>query len=160
MLVKHRNCHSVFSYFLDTEDGLEPVNMTLSLSGAVLIATLVTGFGLGLIEVYKWLPVETSIKTTAFTGVFALILGGACFNFRKKYRAYWGATEVATGFLIVIHRTMNTPTALNQPDIEYMIAVLTAGIYLMVRGFENIDQGLSTKHSQKSDNVKSPTRTA
>ena len=90
MLVKHRNCHSVFSYFLDTEDGLEPVNMTLSLSGAVLIATLVTGFGLGLIEVYKWLPVETSIKTTAFTGVFALILGGACFNFRKKYRAYWG----------------------------------------------------------------------
>ena len=50
---------------------------------------------------------------------------------------------------------MNNPTALNQPDIEYMIAVLTAGIYLMVRGFDNIDQGLSTKHSQKSDNVKS-----
>jgi len=78
------------------------------------------------------------------TGVVATGVSGAVlFYFRLKARCLYGCSEVLVGLLVAGAR-LNAEAApgLNAP---ILIALLTAGAYLVVRGLDNIHQGIKTQ---------------
>ena len=70
---------------------------------------------------------------------FATIL----FAFRYHYRFYYGATEIVAGLAICAYRFSVDflPEKATNPDFYF--AVLTAAVYIIVRGWDNIQQGLA-----------------
>ncbi|MEO6024631.1 MAG: hypothetical protein ABIP64_16270 [Burkholderiales bacterium] len=78
----------------------------------------------------------------------ALIGTGAIFLFaitlfmlRLHYRIVYGLIEVSVGALISIYRFSDTFELQKQLDPEFYFAILTAAIYVIIRGFDNIHQG-------------------
>ncbi|MBV9989066.1 MAG: hypothetical protein JO301_15410 [Chitinophagaceae bacterium] len=102
------------------------------------------GMGAGIKDAYMWItssaiPKERaiflSIITTLFLGVFL-------WYFRLKRRALYGLTETMIGLTVAALRASSEKEDnLNSP--EFYLALLTAAIYLVVRGFDNIHQGLT-----------------
>ena len=73
-----------------------------------------------------------------------LISGYSLFLFRKKYRSFYGASEVLIGVVIA----MNNAQSLFQKgnlDLTLVFAFITAGVYLVVRGLDNIHEGNAGK---------------
>lgn len=116
---------------------------------AIPLASLIVGLGLygtgvGTIDLFEW-----SLKTEkwkplgiAMTTAYTLGAGGFLFAFRYSTRALYGLTEVAAGVAVAVHRVIS-PSKIDLNDLGLHLALLTAGIYLVVRGFDNIHQGLT-----------------
>lgn len=74
----------------------------------------------------------------------------ALFIIRKYLRVFYGSFEAFSGFLIVTYKSIfENNSQLTEPN--FIIAMLTAGVYLMVRGFDNIDVGLKDRRKQKEE---------
>lgn len=77
-------------------------------------------------------------------GIATLVVGGVFFCMRLKWRATYGFTEVTAGIYFAFYRAFvekgNVPESL-----EFYFAVLAGGIYLVVRGLDNIHQGKSVE---------------
>lgn len=74
-------------------------------------------------------------------GVF--VAGLAAYGFRQYASALYGLSELALGVLIGTQRLL--PANLSAPltsQIDVALATVTAGVYLVVRGCDNIDKGL------------------
>lgn len=73
-----------------------------------------------------------------------LILGHSLFLFKKKYRSIYGATEILMGVAIAMH---NAQLLFEKGNLETTLffAFITAGIYLVVRGLDNIHEGNKEK---------------
>lgn len=112
------------------------------------ISISITSLGFKLFDWYTKIPAEPSNKFIALTGIFALSVGGVLYLVRRKYRILWGITEIAAGTLIAMYRTFANGANINNANPEYFIAILTAGIYLIVRGFDNIEQGKIMKEKK------------
>lgn len=69
-----------------------------------------------------------------------LISGYSLFLFRKKYRSIYGATEILIGVVIAMHNAQSLFEKGNL-DPTLFFAFITAGIYLVVRGLDNIHEG-------------------
>lgn len=69
-----------------------------------------------------------------------LLVGGMLFLFRQSYRALYGLTEVLAGVSVALSRE-HSPDA-NFHESSFYLALLTAGVYLVVRGLDNIGQGI------------------
>jgi hypothetical protein len=67
-----------------------------------------------------------------------LVAAAALFSFRLGFRAIYGLSEAAVGLWVGVGR-VNTDAA----GSALIIPILTASVYLMVRGFDNIHQGLT-----------------
>ncbi len=74
--------------------------------------------------------------------LFTLVTGLLLFLFRLRYRATYGFTEAIAGVCIAGYKFIaeGANEALTNPN--FYLALLTAGIYLVVRGLDNIHQGL------------------
>lgn len=77
-------------------------------------------------------------------GVIATgVTGGVLFYFRLKVRCLYGCSEVLVGLLVAGARLNAEPVpSLNAP---ILVALLTAGAYLVVRGLDNIHQGVKSQ---------------
>jgi len=82
-----------------------------------------------------------AIVRSNYTILIALGLGVIFFLFRLRYRCIYGLTEAFLGTWIAGYRAYRTD--LPQQDLEFYIAMLTAGVYLVVRGLDNMQQGLT-----------------
>jgi hypothetical protein len=69
-----------------------------------------------------------------------LAAAAALFYFRLRLRSVYGVTEAMAGLAVAGQRA---PTEFVLGDGTFYFAVLTAGVYLVVRGFDNIHQGLT-----------------
>ena len=80
----------------------------------------------------------------AFPGLSAaivLVVGFALFLIRRKYRSTYGAVEVAVGAVVALIQTMEVVTRGQTVDGHFVLVMLTAGVYLVVRGLDNVDVG-------------------
>jgi hypothetical protein len=69
--------------------------------------------------------------------------GGVLFYFRLKARCLYGCSEVLVGLLVAGARlNAEAVPSLNAP---IFVALLTAGAYLVVRGLDNIHQGVKSE---------------
>jgi len=86
----------------------------------------------------------------AYIGVLMTIAAGLFFyRLRCRKRLWYGLVELAVAF-VIIYLAFNPPdTVLVEEKVSWlgmnlrMIVGLLAGIYVMVRGLDNIEQGLS-----------------
>lgn len=94
-------------------------------------------------DIFFWLKSPTLSKTSAvvLTSLLTLSVGSALFYFRLRMRAIYGLTEAAIGIVVAGNRAL---TQMDQfTSSEFYLAILTASVYLIVRGFDNIHQGLT-----------------
>jgi hypothetical protein len=84
----------------------------------------------------------TSVRA-AITAALVLFLGITCFMLRLHGRAVYGLVEVVVGVTVALRRLDISKIGQVATDPELALALLTASIYLVVRGFDNIHQGLT-----------------
>lgn len=92
-----------------------------------------------------WLFHNVTFTTSSVIAMTLLTatIGSLLFWFRLRYRCLYGSTEASVGLLIAGYKYLGTGAAYTIPsDPNFYLVVLTAGIYLVVRGLDNIHQGL------------------
>ena len=88
-----------------------------------------------------WLPQIKHERALITGGVLALSGGAILFALRLKYRAIYGLTEATVGALVAAQRFSESNGQVG--GFSFFIVFLTAGIYLVVRGLDNIHQGIT-----------------
>lgn len=87
--------------------------------------------------------------TIVAPAVLALAVGMALYKFRSKQRVLYGISEVLVGIAVTVSRVQTSFSTEHQNNVDLYIAVLTAGVYLIVRGLDNIEVGLKSKTDSK-----------
>ena len=88
---------------------------------------------------------DPASRVYAFPGLNAaavLAVGLALFAVRRRYRSTYGAVEVVIGVVVALTQTVDVLNSGRAIDGRFVLAMLTAGVYLVVRGLDNVDQGL------------------
>ena len=100
------------------------------------------------VDLYKWVrsPRISKNGVVLITICLSLSLGLLLFFFRLKLRAVYGLTETVVGLGIAGLKTQNIN---HQFDAEFYLAILTASIYLVVRGLDNFHQGITKEPRDK-----------
>jgi hypothetical protein len=112
--------------------------IALPLGGAVYFSV-----GASLIDVFFWL--RSTLPIGQFTALLTLPVGLLLFYFRLKLRAFYGLTEALVGMAVAAQRASDIGV-IALDNRNFYLAILTAGIYLVVRGLDNIHQGLTKPH--------------
>lgn len=109
---------------------------------AVLVAPMYYVLAATLKDLYLWVqsPALSATETIFASVMVTTLLGTALFYFRLRLRACFGVTEALAGIIAAAHRVA-TDFRVTEPI--FYLAVLTAGIYLVVRGLDNVHQGLT-----------------
>ena len=75
--------------------------------------------------------------------VLIILLGGvSLFYFRKRYRLSYGISECALGLIIGVEKTTEQNID-NFASYDFYLVILTASLFLVVRGFDNIYHALT-----------------
>jgi hypothetical protein len=75
--------------------------------------------------------------------IVVLCLGAFLFAVRLRYRATYGLSEVVVGLVIAAYRFEANISGAKPISPDFLVAILTAAVYLVVRGFDNIHQGIA-----------------
>lgn len=111
--------------------GAMPLSLLYYSLGAVLIDLL--NFRSGQ---QHWSPSHMQAVTAALT----VIVGVCFFWFRLRQRLLYGLSEALVGVAITIHRAGLEKAVAIPLDSSFYYAILTAGVYLLVRGLDNMHQ--------------------
>lgn len=127
----------------------------------VLIGAALGGFifyagGATIRDLYLWSrndligdPNTSTLRLPLITTVI-LVVGAVLFGIREKCRAFYGTGEAAAGLWIASQKISNPSPSESTPR-ALVLALLTASIYLIVRGLDNINVGLNDKDENKRD---------
>jgi hypothetical protein len=119
-----------------------------------LVALLLIPFGAGLysifvsiLDAFLWGAFKLSAQgRSAMLAVGASALaGGALFVFRLRVRSLYGMSEVIVGLTVAGHRVGFDISAGEGGNAPLFLAVLTAGVYLVVRGLDNLHYAWTSK---------------
>ena len=108
-----------------------------------LVAAAYYAVGASIKDAYFWLQsLDLSREQKIALAVGVTLMGGlVLFIFRRNLRSTYGLTEAVVGLVVAGNRVADY---LDKPasDTALYLTVLTAGVYLVVRGLDNIEQGL------------------
>ena len=76
-------------------------------------------------------------------GLAVLTIGGGLFFIRLKFRFLYGITEVFAGVVVALHKVSTEITDIASVTAGWSLAFLTAAVYLVVRGLDNMHQGMT-----------------
>jgi hypothetical protein len=76
------------------------------------------------------------------TALMTALVGSLFFWFRLRQRFLYGITESLAGVAVAAHRLSIEPGDSIPGDGAFYVAVLTAGVYLVVRGIDNMHQAV------------------
>ncbi|MBA3680281.1 MAG: hypothetical protein H0W73_03700 [Bacteroidetes bacterium] len=128
-----------------TKKGFKDFAFVLPLIILLLVIAGISNYSIfvGIKDIFLWIKSPSISKTSAIilTSLFTLALGSGLFYFRLRMRAIYGLTEAAIGIVVAGNRAL---TQMDQfASSDFYLAILTASVYLIVRGFDNIHQGLT-----------------
>ena len=98
----------------------------------------------------SWIQ-SPSIKsewTLLISIILILFVGSLLFLIRLNFKVIYGITEVVIGVFIGIEK--ESILIFEKSNSSFFLALLTASVYLVVRGFDNIHQGLTKEPKDKS----------
>lgn len=104
---------------------------------AIPLAFIAYGVVVSVRDAYSWLSIT---KYEVIVVWMALLLGLVLFTLRSNLRFFYGISEVLVGLIVAAYRHIPKTSIW---DFDTFLPFLTAGVYLVVRGFDNIQQGLS-----------------
>jgi hypothetical protein len=94
-------------------------------------------------DLFLWVRDPNTVSwRAAAASLLVLLAGSSLFYFGLRLRSIYGATEVLIGVGIAMQRVLGTPKGAVALTTDVFLALLTASVYLVVRGFDNIHQGL------------------
>lgn len=103
---------------------------------AIPMAVVTYGIGVSAKDLYLW------VAATRYEFIIvgtALVLGFYLFQLRLNLRLLYGISEVMVGLFVAAYRHTQSTSIWH---FDVFLPFLTAGVYLVVRGFDNIHQGL------------------
>ncbi|WP_264523290.1 hypothetical protein [Flavobacterium sp. N502536] len=132
-------------YFQDRKTNFQYVNILIAFFSAFLL-------GLTFYSVSIVLEDFTSLQKNYYFSsyhnwktpliVFIILsIGFSLFYFRLYVRSIYGLTEAVIGVIIGVSKILEKEN--KTVETEFYFAILTASIYLIVRGLDNIHQGLT-----------------
>lgn len=105
------------------------------------------GLWVALKDGYVWVQHQSPPRGFFVTliGISVVVVGYALFLFRLRARFFFGMTEAVTGLVIALR---NIPSDADPVlwSSEIFLVMLTAGVFLIVRGFDNMHTGLKSEH--------------
>ena len=78
-----------------------------------------------------------------FVGILVLLTGIILFLFRLKARFFFGLSEVLFGFLVALWKIPENSDPITW-NLDIVFVMLTASIFLIVRGLDNMHAGLTS----------------
>ena len=136
----------IFSY-RSISSNLTKDNIIFTLG--IIVATLFTGplyysIVVAIKDLYFWTQSSAISREWAivFVLVTTIIFGFSLFFFRLYARGIYGFTEIIAG-LGVAAQKVYTEKSLDLTKSSFYFVILTAAIYLVVRGLDNIHQSLT-----------------
>jgi len=100
-------------------------------------------FGVFFLDFYTWLrnPFSSSRSVMFLAAVVSVSIGVVLYYIRLKRRFFYGISEALIGVVVTVHRVSLQVDPGLPSDTGFYLAVLTAGIYLIVRGLDNAHLG-------------------
>ncbi|XVJ47851.1 hypothetical protein ACDZ94_02595 [Pseudomonas sp. UBT] len=110
---------------------------------SALACLMLFGFGVSLFDVceHLWGVMTYEGRFSLIVGFITFLAGAVFFWMRTKWRVTYGISEAFAGVAIASHRAYGDTTLWTTNDFGFYAAVLTAGVYLVVRGLDNVNQG-------------------
>lgn len=110
---------------------------------SAVFLTLAFGVGGLIFDAYEfaWNNMTLSDRSSLFVGFCTLLVGTLFFWVRTIWRVTYGVSEALAGIAIASYRAHGQTDWWPGNDLNFYVILLTAGIYLVVRGFDNINQG-------------------
>lgn len=109
----------------------------------VALTIVYYGIWIGIRDGYAWLGRQSPPRWFFVTlvGIAVVGVGYLLFLFRLHFRFFFGLTEAVVGLLIGLR---NVPTNADPASwtSEIFVLMLTASVFLIVRGFDNMHTGL------------------
>ena len=95
-------------------------------------------------DIYKWvsLPIFTKNTTIILTIFITLIFGIILFYIRLYLRSIYGISELILGLSITGYK-INDANLSELFESGFIMTYITASVYLVVRGLDNVHQGLT-----------------
>jgi hypothetical protein len=119
-----------------------------SLIKAALSSFLLTGVGCLAWVLLKWIsawaldPETGRLPALVLCVPLALSAGLGLFLIRKNARIFYGCTEVLVGLIVALQQVWSVGPETSVLNQRVLMGLLTAGVYLIVRGMDNVDVGL------------------
>lgn len=94
------------------------------------------------IDCIAWIstPIFSDYHISLITCIAVMFFAYSLFLFRTYKRTLFGLTEIIIGLIISVNHAINISHS-TQADMSMVLAILTAGIYLVVRGMDNMYEG-------------------
>jgi hypothetical protein len=111
------------------------------------VGTLFYGVAAAIGDLFFLLAAQLSDRerSAAFAVAVTGVLGALFFFFRVKFRFLYGMTEAVVGLTVAGHRVGFDSASPDGGGAALFLAVLTAGVYLVVRGLDNAHQAFACK---------------
>jgi hypothetical protein len=98
---------------------------------------------ISVIDIFKYLyTLSSSNLRIVLPATLAITIGYILFFFRQNFRAAYGLSEIIVGVLAGILHTNNV---IQFDEPKFYLVLLSASIYLIVRGFDNMSIGMKNK---------------
>lgn len=129
--------------------GEKPKYLWLALVGPLLLMTLVGlmyySVFVGAKDIFLWVDpkLTSSVWRAVFIGFAVALVGSALYWFRVNFRFTYGFHEVAAGIGIAAYHAYKASGVPSSWDSGIYLALVTAGVYLVVRGFDNMHVGVT-----------------
>lgn len=117
--------------------------------GAAVAGTIFYSVGVSVHDLYLWVrndlseAPQTSRLRWAILVALPLVAGVVLFSFRLMFRSLYGLSEAAVGLWVGGQDVSQNP--ITPAPLDLILPILTASVYLIVRGFDNVHQGLTSK---------------
>jgi hypothetical protein len=114
-------------------------------TAAIAMTVLLYSIGVSVKDLYLLITSPAYSRPTALVGIGlgTLVAGLILFYFRLSMRCIYGLTEAMTGITVAVHRVSSETIPAASLSSGLYLAILTAGVYLVVRGLDNIHIGLT-----------------
>jgi hypothetical protein len=129
-----------------TTGGVPVVIFPLTPVFAFMAGLLLFAMWVGAKDLLHWLATPSLNKSfwlAALTVLATLACGSMLFLFRLFFPSLYGVTEAMVGVIVALSKVNVTPSGVSALDSSVYLAILTAGVYLIVRGLDNIHRGLT-----------------
>ena len=113
-------------------------------AGVVAAGAIFYAVGASVSDLYLWVQSDVSgaqAESRLWFGVVAtlpLAAAALLFSFRLVFRSIYGLSEAGVGLWVGVQQLYTDSAA-----AALIVPILTASVYLMVRGFDNVHQGLT-----------------
>lgn len=118
--------------------------VTVSGVASLFVGLVWYSLGAACVDGYHWVvnmkPTQNKQHSTVLVSLAVLMLGACFFWARLRLRFVYGATEAGLGISFAAHR-YGAESSISLPsETGFYFAVMTAGVYLVVRGMDNMHQ--------------------